>query len=264
MINIYSVTDGPKILFYDIETCMGYAEIPFYQLKQYSKYINPNLVKRPVSMICAAWKWDHQNFVTSTSVLKDPERFEADPYDDYHVVKFLHQVISEADVVVAHNGDNFDWKMLNWRCAVHGLEPPKPPVKIDTLKMARKEFKAESKSLRYLAKHLGVEDKGESPDWNKISMGCPEEIAYAEKYCRQDIKTLIGVYERIRPFASNHPNLNPMLDGVHHNTCSRCGSDKIKKNGYKHTRAGKYQAYKCNDCGSHSQGKKNLRTVEIR
>lgn len=265
--NIHSIVSEPKILYYDIETVMGYAKVPFYQLKQYSSYLNPDHVQRSVRMVCAAWKWHGDNIIASTSVLTE-KREKGDWFDDYHVVKTLHDLMSQADVVIAHNGDNFDWKMLQWRCAVNGLEPPKPNVKIDTLKIARKEFHAESKSLRYLAKKLGVDDKGQSPNWAKIFEGDEQEIKYCERYCRQDIRTLEGVYEKLRPYASNHANLNAMLSGVHHHTCPKCGHWDQTKQGYKYTKAGKYQQYKCNPktggCGGWSQGKKNLTQVELR
>lgn len=35
-------------------------------------------------------------------------------------------------------------------------------------------------------------------------------------------------------------------------TCADCGSNNLVKNGHKITKAGKWQNYRCNDCG-HSQ-----------
>lgn len=265
---IHSIRSEPRILLWDLETMMGNAVVPFYQLKQYSSYINPDFVKDDVTIFCAAWKWLDKPFVASTSILNDRERFENNYRDDFHVVNMLHQLICDADILVAHNGDNFDWKMFAWRCAVNGLEPPKKPRTIDTLKIARKEFHAESKSLRYLAKALGVEDKAQTPSWAKVAAGDETEIQYAEEYCRQDIRTLQGVYERIRPFATNHPNLNAYLEGVDHKTCPKCGHWDLVKRGFNHTNAGKYQAYQCSrltgGCGGYCQGKKNLKKVDIR
>lgn len=253
--------DGPNMCYWDIETGMGKVEYYTYDLKQYSNYINPKHVTSPVWISCAAWKFQGSNVVSSTSVLNDPERFKKCYHDDYHVVKVLHELVESVDILVAHNGDRFDWKMFAGRCLFHGLPPPKRPRMIDTLKICRKEFKIMSNSLRFAADFLGVAQKDESPDWELIARGDAREIKNAERYCRQDIRALEGVYLKIRPWDKNHPNHNAYLSGVHHLTCKTCGSDNLKKNGHKYTQAGKYQEYGCLDCGAHTVDRKNLKVV---
>lgn len=259
---------APKILLWDIETMQMRIEMDTYSLKQYSKYLPYQSIKRPVTIFCVAWQWLGQPIISSTSVLKDPRRFERCYWDDYHVVKTIHDLISQADVLIAHNGDAFDWKMFTARCLYHDMEPPKKPVMIDTLKIARKEFKVESNTLGYLCKFLGVEDKMHSPNWGKIAQGDVEEIAEAERYCRGDIRSLRGVYEKLRPHATSHANLNAIIAGEDTHKCPKCLHwDQLKK-GFNYTKAGKYQAYQCNvktgGCGGWSQDKKNLKKVDVR
>lgn len=258
--------NSPRVLLWDIETMKMLLEMETYSLKQYSKYLNYKDIKRPVSIFCAAWQWYGQPFILSTSVLKDTLRFEQCFWDDYYVVKTLHDVLSQADIIIAHNGDNFDWKMFTARSLYHGLPPVKKPLMIDTLKIARKEFKIESNALGYLCKFLGVENKMESPDWGKIAKGDAEEIERAERYCRGDIRSLRGVYEKLRPFTTNHANLNA-IHGQGGN-CPKCGHWDLEKRGFNYTKAGKYQAYQCKmktgGCGGWSQDKKNLKKVDVR
>lgn len=258
----------PKILLWDIETAKMRLELEVYQLKQYSNYLPHSAIKRDIWMPCAAWKWLGTNVVGSVSVTKDKKRFEECYHDDFNVVKTLHDLISEADILVAHNGDNFDWKMFNMRCIKHGFTPPAKPLMIDTMKIAKKEFRFASNSLAYLAHFLGVDDKGNAPNWNLIAKGDPEALQYCEQYCRQDIRTLEGVYLKLRPFATNLPNLNAMLNGVHHNTCPSCGHWDLERRGHRYTKAGKYQRLQCKPstggCGSWSQNKKNLKSIDIR
>jgi DNA polymerase elongation subunit (family B) len=263
MTSNHNGTTAPKILLWDIETMKMRIEMDTYSLKQFSKYLRYQDITRPVTIFCVAWQWLGQPIVSSTSVLNDPERFEKCHWDDYHVVKTIHQLIEEADILIAHNGDNFDWKVFNARCLYHGFEPVKKPLMIDTLKIARKEFKVESNTLGYLCKFLGVEDKMHSPNWDKIAQGDIDEIAEAEKYCRGDIRSLRGVYEKLKVFATNHPNLNAFSNGETHN-CPTCGHWDLQKRGFRYTKAGKYQAYQCKECGSWSQDKKNLIKVDIR
>lgn len=262
-----SVVNAPKILLWDIETMKMLLEMETYSLKQYSSYLSYKDIKRPVTIFCVAWQWLGHPQVTSTSVLNDPKRFYKCYWDDYHVVKTIHDLVSEADVLIAHNGDNFDWKMFTARCLYHDIAPPKKPLMIDTLKIARREFKIESNSLGYLCKYLGVEDKMHSPNWGKIAKGDREEIAEAERYCRGDIRSLRGVYEKLRPFATNHANLNSIIDGDGKN-CPKCFHWDLEKRGFNYTKAGKYQSYQCKlktgGCGGWSQGKKNLTKVDVR
>lgn len=257
------VAGGPKVLLWDLETGMGEITKGFYQLKNYSNFENPDNVKHPVWIVCAAWQWLGTDIVASTSVLKDPKRFKNCYHDDYYVVKTLHSLLEEADILVAHNGDRFDWPLFNWRCVFHNLTPPKKPRLVDTLKIARKEFKSESNSLRYLARMLDVSEKDKSPDWQKIFEGDPEEIVHCERYCRQDIRALRALYLRLRPYSTSHVNLNAMTEGIHHDTCPKCLSGNLSKRGFSYTNAGKYQRYVC-ECGSWSTGKKNLKKVDIR
>lgn len=252
-----------KILFYDLETAKMKIEYETYSLKQYSNYLPPESIIRPVWIVCAAWKWMGES-VSSTSVLKDPERFKEKHFDDYHVVKVLHELISSADILVAHNGDGFDWKIFQARCLYHNLCPAKPPIMIDTLKASRRIHKPESHSLRYLASYLGVEGKFESPDWDEVSKGNVEAIQYCERYCRQDIRTLVQVYERLKPYIPNHPNLNLFQKGVEHLLCKTCEGGILEKRGFRYTASGKYQSYVCKKCGAWMRGIKNLKSTEIR
>lgn len=254
--------DGPRTLLFDIETAKARYEFYTYSLKQHSKFLNPDYVTRPVWLVCAAWKWVGDNFVGSTSVLKDPERFKKAYYDDYHVVKTLHDLISNADIIVAHNGDNFDWKMLKTRALFHGLPPIKKPQMVDTLKICR-QFRFESASLRYVNRYLGIAEKEESPDWDLIAVGDEEEIRKCERYCRGDIRALEDLHRKITPWANNYPNFS-LYTGTKHTVCTRCGSDDVIKKGFHFTIAGKYQSYSCNTCGAWMKDKKNLKTAELR
>lgn len=256
---------SPKILLWDLETAKMKLSHYTYSLKQFSKYISPDAIERDIWMVCGAWKWLDQPYVASTSVLNDPERFKENYADDYHVVKTIHDLLSEADILIAHNGDNFDWKIFTARCIANGLEPPSKPLMIDTLKAARKEFKFSSNALRYLARFLGVEDKGQSPKWDKVAVGDVESIKFCEQYCRQDIRTLEGIYLKMRPYITNHPNFNAILDGTHHKTCPKCGHWDVQKRGFDYTKTAKYQKYSCKTqtggCGGWSRDKKNLKAT---
>ena len=264
-IHISRIASEPKILLWDLETSKAKVEGYTYSRKQYSSFLPDSWITRPVWIHAAAWKWLDKNTVNSTSVLKDKERFEADYTDDYQVVKTLYNLMFDADIIVAHNGDNFDTKILNARLLYHGFDPLPKMLSIDTLKLARRRFKIESNSLRYLAKYLDVALKDDSPNWEKVARGCPKEIKASEKYCRQDIRALEGIYKRLAPWNESAPNMNA-FSAHEHDVCAKpdCGHWDLEHRGYRITKAGKYKRYQCKACGGWSQGKKNLIKVNMR
>ena len=103
------------------------------------------------------------------------------------VIKTLHDVLSEADIIIAHNGDKFDSKKFNTRAIAYGLPPIEPKKSVDTLKIARRRFAFTSNKLSYLAKFLGVESKDESPDWDKVLAGDEQELRYMRQYNRKEV-----------------------------------------------------------------------------
>src|SRR3990167_5335301 len=113
-----------KVLYWDIETAQNLVAL--FQLV-HNDFVDPSNIVRERYIICGSWMWEGESKVKAVSVLDDPKRYDKDPYDDYHVVKALHEVLSQADVIIGHNSDNFDKKWLDTRILFHGLEPL-PPI----------------------------------------------------------------------------------------------------------------------------------------
>lgn len=231
-----------KIAFWDIEIAKMQLSHQVYDLKMYSKYLPSDAITRPRWMPCASWKFQGSNHVHSVCVLDDPKRFKKDYSDDYHVVKTLSDMMEKTDVIVAHNGDNFDWKILTARLLYHGL-PPAPRIQsVDTLKIARTQFRLESNALRYLAWYLKLdEQKGETPDWDLISSGDEAEIRRCLKYNRCDVRVLEKIYDQLAPFSKIK---------IYHGDeqCPVCGSEKNIARGKAKTKAKSQWRYSCQDC----------------
>lgn len=227
-----------RILFWDIETAQMELTLKTYSLKTYSKYLPSSAITRPIWMPCAAWQWRGEKKVHSVSVLDDPKRFKKNYSDDFHVVKTLHGLMEEADIIIAHNGDNFDWKELNKAIVCHDL-PPMPHVrKIDTLKMARGHFRFEGNDLRYLARRLGVAQKDDPPNWDKVSSGDVAAIKECIAYNKKDIAPLVGVFEKLYPHAKVK---------LHTSGCPYCGSGRIIRRGERAFNV----RMTCRDCQKH-------------
>jgi hypothetical protein len=73
---------------------------------------------------------------------------------------------------------------------------------------------------------------------------------------------LIELYEKLRPWIDNHPNVNKNPDDL--NNCIACGSSKVFRNGVRMTRVGQYHRYQCRDCGKNMRGKTMISSSQLR
>ena len=237
----------PKILFYDIETAPNLA----YVWGHYQQDVIQH--EREWYILCFAWRWGHQKTVHACALPDFPKSYAKDPEDDFNVVKKLHQLFEEADIIVAHNGDNFDYKKANARFVKHGLGPTSPVASIDTLKVARKHFKFTTNHLNRLGKYLDIgvkTDTGGFKTWAGCMRGNPAAWKTMVKYNKQDINLLYDVYMALRPWMTNHPNWNMYTE---ENGCPTCGHKKVHRRGYRRTRSMTYVQFKCQRCGAFSR-----------
>lgn len=246
----------PKVLFWDIETTDMELAIRSYGLKNYIKYFNHKDIIRDWTMLGVAWKWQHEDTAKAISVNA------GDPLDDEGIVRIMYKVLEEADVIVGHNSDKFDLKKFNTRALKYGLPPLHITTRqtVDTLKIARKYFALTSNTLSYIADFLGVDAKDNAPDWKACIEGDEDALRYMRKYNKQDVFVTEKVYNILRGYETNHPNLDVIADtrdsaGDKVDVCKVCLSPNLVKNGYMITKKGKRLRLRCKCCGSTQQGK---------
>lgn len=258
----------PNIFVWDLETTpnRGY----FWGL--WNENIQYNALDRERSIICGSWKQLDEPPVYTTSVLDNRKFFKRDVYDDYYPVKRLREVLAEADLLIAHNGDKYDLKFFNSRCIFHGLKPiPSRVPTVDTLKVAKKHFRFNSNRLDYIGSHLLGETKLETSKglWLKIVR---DDTPYEERvkaveemiaYNQQDVVLLEKVYKEMLPYMSNHPNMNLLYKTDGH-ACPNCGGFDLHKRGFSLSRTASKQRYQCRSCGAWSQGQETLLTSNKR
>lgn len=210
-------------------------------------------VKSPTYMLSFAYKWLGEKSV-KTHCLIDFPGYKKNKSDDSYLMEKLWDMINEADIIVAHNGDRFDLKKANARFIINGLQPPAPCKTIDTLKIARASFGFDSNKLNDLAKYLGIGGKIPHTGMH-LWLGCMNGDAASwkvmRKYNAHDVDLLEQVYLRLRPWAKNHPNLNHFTNSV---ACPTCQSTNTQRRGEDRTLSRVYQRHKCNDCGKWFRG----------
>lgn len=206
-------------------------------------------------IICVAWKWLDEP-TTHVRALSDYKGYRAGKLDDRLLVAQIWKLLDEADVVTAHNGDKFDIPKMNSRFVFHEMKPPSFYKTVDTRKVAYKNFRFDANSLNELAQYFGFgkkEDTGGFKLWTDCMAGDLRAWAKMRKYNRQDVVLLEKIYLRLRPYMSDHPNLN-VIAGKTGLSCHICESESVIRRGFAITRAGRKARYQCNGCGTWSSG----------
>ena len=250
-----------KILIFDIETSL----MKVFVWGLYKQFIPHTNIIDDWYVISWAAKWLYDDEVQS-DVLKSEEAINR---DDSRVLESMWNLLNEADIVIAHNGDRFDLRKLNWRFINNEMDPPTPFRSIDTLKIARKEFAAPSYKLDFLTKNFGLHTKltTDFQLWVDCMEGDKDRLGEMSTYNKRDVVALEDVYLKIRPYIKNHPNLGVLADM---DICSNCGSEHIEETDSVYlTSSNKFIVYRCNGCKTPyirskqnvNQYKTNLRSV---
>jgi len=238
------MSDSPRIVVWDIETTHNIAAI----FRLFDDFTSHENILQERYIVCAAWKVLGEKQVHSVSTLDDPKRYAKNPHDDKHVVETLHKVLSEADVIIAHNGDGYDIKFAEGRMLAHGLSPLPPIPSIDTLKVAKLRLLLNSNKLDYLGRYLGLGKKIPTRNelWLRVLAGEKKAVQEMVKYNKYDVILLEKVFLKLRPYAANH--INRQLFG-HTKGCPRCGSKHVQSRGTHKAISRTYNRFQCVDCG---------------
>ena len=127
-----------KILHVDIET----APNKVYVWGLWNQNVGINQIVEPGYTLCWAAKWHGKRGVIFDSV------YESKPKD---MIKHIHSLLDEADVVCHYNGTKFDIPTLNAEFLMFGLQPPSQYKQLDLLKTARGQFRFPSNKLDYIS-----------------------------------------------------------------------------------------------------------------
>lgn len=227
------------MLFVDIETAP-------YLIRSWGTYETDALeIVEEVRVLSLGYRW-HGDKTTYVVGL--------DRYTEVELLWIFNQLLNLADIVVAHNGDRFDIPMLKGRMLKHGFPPVTPFRTIDTLQIARRQFKLPSNRLDALGSYLGLGNKVEHEGyglWKKVLAGDKDAWARMKVYNARDVDLLHDVYHKLRPWMPNHPASGPMLDvgvSIDDKECRVCGGTDLVARGYWRTATQTKQKCYCKEC----------------
>lgn len=240
------VTRELKVLVWDIETAPGRA----YFWRPKVRFIPHSMVINPPHIICWSAK-----LLGDKKIHTDKMRYsEIAEGDDSRITASLAKLVRDADVIVAHNGDQFDEPFLRGRLYANNQEPLGPTDSIDTKKLAARDFDLPHNNLDALAKigNLGSKDKTDLSWWTDI-IEAPNKTAFDKamnrmlRYNKKDVVILEKVFESLRPHVKRLKRLYDVVGVI----CTNCGSSDLQKRGVRkyRTQASTFQQYQCNDCG---------------
>jgi predicted RNA-binding Zn-ribbon protein involved in translation (DUF1610 family)/DNA polymerase elongation subunit (family B) len=241
-----------KILTLDIETSPNLADV----WGLFNQNVSLNQLRESTRVMCFAAKWHG----------KPKVMFHSEFHDGFDVmVDRAYDLLDEADVVVGYNSKGFDIKHLTREFILADKTPPSSFQQIDLLQVVRSKFRFTSNKLDHVASQLGLGSKASHAGhtlWVKCMAGDKAAWNSMRKYNKQDVVLTEQLYDRVRPWMTNHPS-HSLYDGAA-DTCPNCGGEELIRRGFKYTNLGKYQQYRCSGCGAWSRSGRSEQLTDLR
>ena len=247
------VEKKPKVLLLDLESAPSVV-VAFNRFKV--NLTQDHVLREGGWLISYAYKWLGESEINGNVLTP----FEAMNADDSGLCMELLELIEQADVVVYHNGLNFDLPLLKARMLINGLPPIRKIKSVDTLQLV-KEFKLNSNKLNSLGKQLNIGTKLDHEGiglWIRCMEGDQSALDHMFEYNKVDVDLLEQVYLAVRPYSNRHPNLAIYYQGDKLR-CNICGSEHIKPTGnLVTTNVNIFEEYQCEDCHARFKNRKSI------
>ena len=244
----------PRIVSFDLEVspALGYFYPPTYETGILK-------VEERQKLMSFAWQLVGEKKIHSLC-LYDMDTYKVDPRDDKLLTIELHKVMSDADILLGQNSDNFDIKMANYFFIRNGLEPIPPTKSLDTKKIAKRYFRFANNKLDNLGEELGVGGKTkitQAQIWQECFLeGNKSSWKLMNTYCENDVRVTTEIYLKMRGFMHQHPSLS-RISGEW-DSCPRCGSYSFRIKAYRTTNTSRYHQYQCNECLGYFSDRKSI------
>jgi len=242
-------TKKPKILYFDIETSpiLAYTWSTGRDIT-----INPSQVKEHKKVICISYNWSNES-IKKVGRLTWNKKTQCDK----KMLSDFNKIANKADLILGHNGKNFDVKELRTAMALRGLKEAwcETPC-LDTLQDYRRAFRMPSNRLDALGRQLGLGKKNPTDFqlWIDVVNGDLKALERMGKYCDQDVRLLRQVHERLAAYVPQTQavlNLKNTDFSGRPRSCKGCENKDVRlwvKFGRYKYKGQDYQKYICKIC----------------
>ena len=249
---------GANILVWDVETSA--AMVGAFQ--RWNINISQAQVFKEVMILGLCAKWLGSDDIIEIYPL-DFSKWDSD-FEQKRMLQIIWNLIDKADMTITHNGQKFDHPIINAQFVKHGFPKPSPYQVIDTLRIAKRNFKFPSNGLDALGEYLGVGRKMQHSGfslWRGCMLGEEESFKEMCDYNAQDVLLLEEVYHKLKSWDHLHPNAAHFSQSDSH-VCPVCGSGDLIETGKKtFTSSNEYDLLQCNDCSAWSRYRKANKRV---
>lgn len=231
-----------KTLLVDIETAPNTA----FVWGLYDQNIAHEQVVESSYILCWTAKWYQakgQVYASLQSMTKQ------------EMLKQIHRLLDEAEVVIHYNGMKFDIPTLNKEFIKLGWMPPSPYKQVDLYQVVKRMFRFESNKMTAITKQLDLGQKLKHQGfelWVGCMRGDAECWKVMERYNKRDVQIMEKLYTKLLPWIPNHPH-----QGLEdERACPRCGVvGQMQRRGTAITRTVRYQRFQCQGCGGWSRAR---------
>lgn len=242
-----------KILVLDIETQPALADV----WRLWRENIPLARLRQPTEMLCFAAKWFGADWSIFYSQWNNGQT---------DMVKKIHELLDEADVVVHYNGKRFDVPHINREIARQRLAPPSPYKQVDLYQVVKSTFAMDSNKLQHLVEYFSLGEKEETGGyelWRGVMDGDPASQAQMQKYNLHDVTITEQAYLFLRPWIRSHPNMGLFVD-LAVPVCRVCQGTQMQRRGHAITAQGMFQRYRCMDCGAWGRSGQKVNSADQR
>lgn len=223
----------PRLLYLDIE----WRAVKAYVWRAWDENIQPAQIIEDGGLLCICFKFSDQ---------KEYQFYSDWTHTKEEMLYATREAILEADAVITYNGDKYDLPKISGELLRHGLDPLPPVTSIDLIKTIKKQGFFMNR-LAFIGPFLGLGKKTSHEGfelWKKVDEGDAKARKKMTKYCIQDVRLLVKLYQRVRPFIKTHPYLGLTSAA----SCPACGSTHVQKRGVTRTRSFITQRLHCQGC----------------
>lgn len=240
-----AIAKGLKICFFDIET----SPLLVWTYVIRDAYIPHDSIEQNMAITSLAYMFEGD---------KAPTAFEwdwcGDKGIDYCLLNRSVTVLNKADLVIGQNSDRFDITTLQWRLNLNKLPSLENVVSLDTLKLSRKVFRAESQKLDYRSSVYGFggKIKQDMQDCIAVAKGDKKKQALRVKYNIKDVIDLRKIFWRELDYYQLPKSILKMLKEYTKEErpfCIKCAAKRQKRFEISKTRHKKQNKLKCDNCG---------------